>query len=288
MRALIFAKTGQVARELARLVPDGASFDALGRSEVDLTRPSTCADIIRTNKPDVVINAAAYTAVDQAEDDEATAKLINGDAPGAMAAECAALNIPFLHISTDYVFDGTGNTPWNPDARIGPLGAYGRTKADGETQIRQAGGRHVILRTSWVFSAHGGNFVKTMLGLAKTRSSLTIVADQIGAPTAAHDIAAALWSIAQQMTDSAQAGGTYHFASVPNVSWADFAREIFAQSAQQMTVVDIPSSDFPTPAPRPANSRLDCSTLAADFGIAQPDWKKSLTDVLAELTEVAS
>ncbi|MBN2905108.1 MAG: dTDP-4-dehydrorhamnose reductase [Rhodobacteraceae bacterium] len=286
MKVLAFGKTGQVAIELARHVPGGATLIALGRDQADLCDPAACAAAIRSHAPDIVINAAAYTAVDRAEEDEATALRVNGAAPGAMAAACAALGIAFVHISTDYVFDGSGTAPWCPGDPTAPLGAYGRSKLAGEEAVRGAGGRHVILRTSWVFSAHGGNFVKSMLRLSETRDRLSIVADQVGGPTAAADIAVALWTIAGAMVRGTGPSGTYHFAGHPAVSWADFAREIFAQAGRRVEVVKIPASAYPTPAKRPSNSRLDCTALATDFGIEQPDWRKSLRGVISELKEM--
>ncbi|MCG7494981.1 dTDP-4-dehydrorhamnose reductase [Thalassobius sp. Cn5-15] len=284
MKLLVFGKTGQVARELARLMP-GAQFH--DRAMADLSDPVGCADAIATHAPDVVINAAAYTAVDRAEEEEALATVVNGDAPTAMARACAARDIPFIHISTDYVFDGSGQAAWQPGDATAPLGAYGRSKLVGEEGIRAAGGRHVILRTSWVFSAHGANFVKTMLRLSESRDALSVVADQIGGPTAAADIAAACVSIARQMVAGTHAGGTYHFAGTPDVSWVGFARETFARSDRAVTVTDIPSSDYPTPAKRPENSRMDCTTLVTDFGISRPDWRESLSRVLIDLKDIS-
>jgi dTDP-4-dehydrorhamnose reductase len=280
MTLLIFGKTGQVAQELARRAPD-AQF--AGRETADLTDPAACAALIRQLHPSAVINAAAYTAVDKAESDAATAQLVNADAPAAMAAACAELGIPFVHISTDYVFDGSGDTARAEDAPTAPLGVYGQTKLDGERAVQAAAGQYAIMRTSWVFSAHGNNFVKTMLRFGAERDRLTIVADQIGGPTASADIAAAALSMAATMRADATKGGIYHFAGAPDVSWADFAREIFAQSDLAPEVVDIPSSDYPTPAKRPLNSRLDCAAITRDFGIARPDWRVSLQDVIKEL-----
>ncbi|MEL6584478.1 MAG: dTDP-4-dehydrorhamnose reductase [Pseudomonadota bacterium] len=279
MSVLVFGKTGQVATELQR------QFDvqAVGRDAADLTNPGACAEVIASSDATAVINAAAYTAVDKAEKDEATAALVNGAAPTAMAAAAAQKGIPFVHISTDYVFDGTGDQPFATDAPTGPLGAYGRTKLVGEEGVRAAGGRFAILRTSWVFSAHGGNFVKTMLRLAETRDRLTIVADQVGGPTSAADIAAACDTIATQLASGQGAAGTYHLSGGPDVSWADFAREIFTQAGKSVEVVDIPSSEFPTPAKRPSNSRMDNTTLTETFGIARPDWRVSLSAVLKDL-----
>ena len=254
---------------------------ALGRDQADLSDPEACAAIIAQSDADAVINAAAYTAVDKAEEEKALATIINGDSPGAMARACAVKGIPFLHVSTDYVFDGTGETPWSPSDPVAPQNAYGRSKLAGEEAVRAAGGPHLILRTSWVFSAHGANFVKTMLRLSETRDHLTVVADQIGGPTAARDIAKALLAIAPQL--GARKGGTYHFAGLPSVSWADFAREIFAKSGRETLVADIPTSDYPTPATRPLNSRMNCADLTTDFGVAIPDWRASLGEVLRDL-----
>lgn len=281
---LVFGKTGQVATELQMLLPN-AVF--LGRADADLTDPVQCAHKILTLKPEAVINAAAYTAVDKAEDDEATAALVNGSAPTEMAKFCADLGIPFVHISTDYVFDGSGDTPFSPDHPTAPLGAYGRTKLAGEDGVRAAGGRFAILRTSWVFSAHGNNFVKTMLRLGGERNKLTIVGDQIGGPTPARAIATACVEIAQQLQTEPKKSGTYHFSGAPNVSWADFARTIFDEADLVCTVEDIPSSAYPTPAKRPGNSRMDCRTLDATFGIAPPDWKAGLADVLKDLEKTS-
>jgi dTDP-4-dehydrorhamnose reductase len=283
VKALIFGQTGQVATELQRHCPPGWTAKALGREAADLADPAACAALIAATDADAVINAAAYTAVDRAEEEEALATLINGAAPTAMARAAAARGLPLLHISTDYVFDGSGQTPWAPDAPTAPLGAYGRSKLAGEEGVRAAAGAHAILRTSWVFSAHGGNFVKTMLRLGRERGSLNIVADQIGGPTAAADIAAALWRMADALVRGQDKSGIYHFAGQPDVSWADFAREIFAQAGINCTVNDIPSSAYPTPARRPSNSRLDCRTLDQAFGIAPPDWRFSLSEVLAKL-----
>ncbi len=279
MTVLVFGKTGQVATELQAQ----ADVLALGRAEVDLTDPAACAAAIATHRPRVVINAAAYTAVDRAEEHEATAALVNGAAPGAMARACAELGIPLVHISTDYVFDGAGEDAFTPGHPTGPLGAYGRTKLAGEDAIRASGATHAILRTSWVFSAHGANFVKTMLRLSETRNELSVVADQVGGPTSAGAIAAACLSIADQLSADPGKSGTYHFAGWPDVSWADFAREIFAQAGRPVTVHDIPASDYPTPARRPANSRMDCSATQARFGIDRPDWRTDLHAVLRAL-----
>lgn len=283
MKMLVFGSTGQVAQELRRRAPQ-AVF--LSRAEADLREPAQCAAVIAASNADVVINAAAYTAVDQAEADEALALQVNGVAPASMARAAAARGIPFLHISTDYVFDGTGGAPWRPDDATGPLGAYGRTKLAGEQGVRAAGGRFAILRTSWVFSTHGANFVKTILHLGKTREQLAVVSDQIGGPTAACDIAGALIEMGRLLSNGEGAPGTYHYAGAPDVSWAEFAREIYRQSQLKTMVTDIPTDAYPKPAARPRNSRLDCATTQTVFGLSRPDWRGGLQKVLKDLGEL--
>lgn len=285
MRLLIFGQTGQVATELARRAPEAL---LLGREQADLTDPDACANAIRSHAPDAMINAAAYTAVDRAEDEEPIATCINGEAPGAMARACAALGIPLVHISTDYVFDGSGITPWRPDDDPAPQNAYGRSKLAGERAIAQAGGPHAILRTAWVFSAHGNNFVRTMLRLAQTRNTLSIVHDQIGGPTPAVDIATACLAIAEQLRADPGKTGIYHYCGTPDVSWKDFATAIFAMAARDVAVTGIPTADYPTPAQRPLNSRLDCATTQTVFGLPRPDWRAGLADVLTELGEISA
>ncbi|MEY8841449.1 dTDP-4-dehydrorhamnose reductase [Cribrihabitans sp. XS_ASV171] len=282
MKILVFGATGQVARELQRRA--GAhEIEALGRDAADFTDPAACATLVKATDAQAVINAVAYTAVDKAESEEALATTVNGETPGAIARAAAERGLPLVHISTDYVFDGAGETPFDPDHSTGPLGAYGRSKLAGEEAVRAAGGAHAILRTSWVVSAHGGNFVKTMLRLGAERDKLTIVADQVGGPTCAADIADACLAIAAQLVADPGKSGSYHFSGAPDVSWAEFAREIFAQSGTDCAVEDIPTSAYPTPAKRPLNSRMDNSATEATFGIARPDWRKGLTEILSEL-----
>jgi dTDP-4-dehydrorhamnose reductase len=278
---LVFGKTGQVASELAGF----ADVLCLGRDQADLSDPVACAAAIRAHAPSAVINSAAYTAVDKAEDEEALATVINGDAPGSMAQVCAELGIPFVTISTDYVFAGSGTTAWKPEDMAGPLGAYGRSKLAGEQAVQQAGGSFAILRTSWVVSAHGNNFVKTMLRVGETRDALTVVADQIGGPTGAREIAAACLTIANALMSEPQKSGVYHFAGAPDTSWADFARTIFDQAGIECAVTDIPSSAYPTPAARPLNSRLDCESTRSAFGVERPDWRISLNEILNDLKQ---
>lgn len=285
MRILVFGTTGQLARELARRAPAGVMLRQLGRAEADLSEPGTCAAAVEAAEADLILNAAAYTAVDQAESEPALADTVNGRTPGAIARAAAARGLPFLHVSTDYVFDGSGTRPWRETDAVAPLGAYGRSKLLGEELIAAAGGRSVILRTAWVFSAHGRNFVRTMLRLGAERDSLAVVDDQRGGPTAAADIADALFAIARAFGAGRGVPGLYHYAGAPTVSWADFAEAIFAASSlpRRPAVNRIATSAYPTPAKRPANSALDCSLLRETYGINQPDWRKSLSDVLREL-----
>ena len=279
MTLLVFGRTGQVARELARLAPD-ARF--LGRADADLREPDRCAALIADSGAEAVVNAAAWTAVDAAEENEDEAHTVNAEAPGAMARAAAAAGRPFLHVSTDYVFAGQGERPHRPGDPVDPRSAYGRTKLAGERAVQAAGGRAVILRTSWVFSAHGSNFVRTMLRLGAEREHLRIVDDQVGGPTPAAAIADALIRLAGQ-GDALRGPQIHHFAGAPDISWAGFAREIFAMAGLTCTVEPIPTAEYPTPAPRPLNSRLDCSALEHTHRIARPEWRAGLRAVLQEL-----
>ena len=283
MKILVFGKGGQLSTELLRLKSDELDIQALDRNEADLAEPEVCASIIRACDADAIINAAAFTAVDRAEDEEALATLINGETPAILAKASDERGVPFLHVSTDYVFDGSGDVPWKEADWTGPLNAYGRSKLKGEEGVLAAGKNTAVLRTSWIVSAHGNNFVKTMLRLAESRDHLNIVSDQIGGPTVASDIAVALLTMARAMCRG-QSGGLYHFSGVPEVSWADFAREIFAQSGKNVMVEDIPSANYLTPARRPLNSRLDCRKIELDFGILQPDWRDGLGRILKALS----
>ncbi|MCB2125327.1 MAG: dTDP-4-dehydrorhamnose reductase [Rhodobacteraceae bacterium] len=289
MKALVFGTTGQLGIELARTAPRGTLLLAFGREAADLAHPETCAALVATTDVDVVINAAAYTAVDAAETDRETAHLVNAEAPGAMARAAARRAIPFLHVSTDYVFDGSGTRPWREEDPVAPLGVYGQTKLAGERAIIAADGPHAILRTSWVFSAHGRNFVKTMLRLAAERETLSVVDDQRGGPTAAADIAVTLWTVARAFAEGRGSSGVFHYAGAPTVSWAGFAEAVLAASAlaRRPSVRRIASADYPTPARRPANSALDCARIRATYGIEQPDWRASLARVIRELEATA-
>lgn len=277
---LVFGKTGQVARCLQ----DAAPVIALGREDCDLSDPQACAAAINLHCPRAVINAAAYTAVDRAESEEGLATRINAHAPEIIAQTCAGRDIPFVHLSTDYVFNGASQGAWAPTDPTDPVSAYGRTKLAGEQGVLRAGGRYAILRTSWVFSSHGHNFVKTMLRLGAERDQVLVVADQIGGPTPAAAIAAACLSIVHHLADDAGKSGVYHFAGGPDVSWARFAQEIFAEANLKCTVTGITTTDYPTPAQRPRNSRLDCESTRVAFGIERPDWRIGLRTVIKNFT----
>lgn len=279
LNLLVFGGTGQVGRSLrARSNPE-IMITAPPRRAADLTNPNQCAELILNAKVDAVINAAAFTDVNAAEREQARAMQINADAPGVMAQACAQSDLPFLHISTDYVFTEGGRSAISSDRTPDPINAYGRSKLAGEQNIRAAGGRYAILRTSWVFSEYGANFVKTMLRLARDQTSISVVGDQVGGPTPAADLAWALEVMAAAMV-AGHKGGVYHFAGAPHVSWADFAREIFAQSQKSVEVTSVASSDYPNAAARPLNSRLDQATLTKDFGVAPPDWRHGLQRVI--------
>lgn len=283
LRILVFGYSGQVATELRRSNDPFVEIIALDRAAADLSTPITCAQAIERHAPDAVINAAAYTAVDQAETEEHKAHIINADAPAEMARTCATLQVPFVTLSTDYVFSGHGSEPWTASDSPAPQSAYGRTKHAGEEAVAQVGGTHCILRTSWVFSAHGSNFVKTMLRLGANRDSLSVVADQIGGPTSARSIAQTCVTIAKQLKSDPAKSGIYHYSGAPDVSWAGFARAIFEAAGMDCSVMNIPASDYPTPAKRPHNSRLACDKTAETFAIARPDWRKGLNEILDEL-----
>ncbi|MGB0797721.1 MAG: dTDP-4-dehydrorhamnose reductase [Planktomarina sp.] len=269
---LVFGQSGQVARALQPYT----QVWCFGRNRVDFMYPGQADQVIRAYHPKAVINAAAYTDVDGAEADVDTAMQLNAHAVAEMAQTCATLGIPLVHISTDYVFDGSGDAPWNVTDDPAPINAYGRSKWAGEKSVQAAGGPHVILRTSWVFSNTGSNFVTTMRRLAQTRDHIGVVSDQIGGPTPADAIAAACINIADQLRQDISKTGTYHFAGTPNVSWADFARVILGGMGSACRVDDITGAQYPRAAARPKNSKLNCTTLQRSFGIEKPSWKLSL------------
>jgi dTDP-4-dehydrorhamnose reductase len=287
---LVVGRSGQVATELARLGGiAGHPVVARGRADgLDLASAGSIRPALERLAPALVINAAAYTAVDRAESDSEAARALNALGPARLADACAGAAIPLIHLSTDYVFDGQGQDPWREDDPVAPLGVYGRTKAEGEALIRAATPRHVILRTAWVFAAHGHNFVRTMLRLGRERDTLTIVDDQRGGPTPAAAIASACARIAAGVLEGRDDGfGTFHFAGTPAVTWFGFAGAIFAAAARHgyslPRLLPIPSAAYPTPAPRPANSMLDCSRIERVWGIPRPDWQPALEGVVADL-----
>ena len=280
---LVFGHSGQVATELRGILPD-AKF--AGRDQIDLSKEQNLDALISNVSPEGIINAAAYSAVDRAEREEAAALKLNAHAPEQMAKAARRLNIPLVHISTDYVFDGNGERAYAPDASTGPLGVYGHSKLKGELAIRASGANYAILRTSWVFSEHGSNFVKTMIRLSETKDRLSIVVDQVGGPTPAKAIAEACNTILQRLRLEPELAGTYHFSGAPDVSRAAFAREIFSQAHRRVVVDNIPTSQYPTPAKRPLNSRLDCRSLSM-FGLTRPDWKAGLKETLRKLKAIS-
>lgn len=289
MNVLIFGRIGQLGTELARRPwAPGTGLVFYDRDEVDVGDAAAVRAAIAATPCGLVINASAYTAVDKAESEPAAAFAVNRDGPAAMAAACAAKGIPLFHVSTDYVFDGSKPTPYVETDPIAPLGVYGRSKAEGEAAVRQACPRHVILRTAWVYAAHGANFVRTMLRLAAERPELRVVADQHGNPTAAADIAAALHMLAERFGRGEDlAWGTYHFTGQGETTWHGFAQRIIDLAApttgKRPVVRAITTAEYPLPAPRPANSRLDCGRMAAAFGITARPWPEALAEVVAEL-----
>src|SRR6056297_2293806 len=287
MRLLVFGRTGQVAAGLAALAGPGLAVTCLDRKAADLSDPASCAAAVAAHEADAVVNAAAFTAVDAAEAGEDAARAVNAEAPGAMARAAAEKGVPFLHVSTDYVFSGAPGRAWREDDPTGPLSAYGRTKLAGERAVLEAaragGGEAVVLRTAWVFSATGKNFVKTMLRLGAERPELTVVDDQTGGPTPADDIARALVTLARRRIAGEGEAGIFHFAGAPAVSWCGFAREIMARAGLATPIRAITTDQFPTPAARPANSVLDCARIREVHEIEQPDWRAGLDRVLAAL-----
>lgn len=276
---LVFGATGQVAKELSRI----GNVQCVGRTEANLENPNACSDAIKQYAPSAVINAAAYTAVDKAESEEALAEVINAFAVKAMAETCTEMGIPLVHISTDYVFEGSGLDAFAPTDPTSPQNAYGRTKLLGENFVKNSGCTFAIVRTSWVFSAHGSNFVKTMLRLGQSRDQLSVVSDQVGGPTSARAIANACLEIAAQLRASPSMSGIYHFSGAPDVSWAELAQQIFERAGLNVKITGISTAKYPTPAARPLNSRLDCADTQRVFGIEQPDWRVELDSVLTDL-----
>lgn len=289
MRIVVIGKTGQVARELAK-VGAGRDMVFLGRDLLDLAKPETIEPALREAMPDVIINAAAYTAVDQAEDERDLAFAVNATGPGEAARVADALGVPFLHISTDYVFDGTKTGRYNEFDPVAPLGVYGESKEAGEQAVRSATDRHAIFRTAWVYAPEGKNFVRTMLRLAADRDELTVVGDQRGSPTSATDLARFLLSAATACAEGTDGAlDTFHVAGAGEASWAEFAEAIVERGAalglidKAPTVRHITTAEFPTKAARPANSVLDCRKAQAVFGVTMRPWQAALEEALEEM-----
>ena len=280
MSLLVIGHSGQVARALKARARADHDLVALGRGALDLSDRASVESAFKAHAPKLVINAAAYTAVDKAEVEEAEAHALNCDGPALLAELCAARDIPLIHYSTDYVFDGSKPAPYVETDPTAPLGAYGRTKLAGEKAIAERTDKAVILRTAWVYSPYGNNFVKTMLRLAGERDALTIVADQQGCPTSAFDIADASLAIADRLLRSEGTFGVFHLCGSGETSWHGFAEAIFDHSRSiggpYAEARPIPTSEFPTPAKRPANSRLQCDRLEAEYGLRLPHWRDSM------------
>ena len=296
MKILLLGKNGQVGWELQRaLAPLGEvialDFDSPGPLKADFSAPESLAATVRAVAPQIIVNSAAHTAVDKAESEPEFARALNATSPAVLAREAAALGAWLMHYSTDYVFDGSGSTPWSEDSPTGPLSVYGQTKLEGEDAIRASGCQHLILRTSWVYAARGGNFAKTMLKLAKERDALTVIDDQIGSPTGADllaDITAHALRAALVRPDLA---GTYHAVAQVETSWHGYARHVieFTRAAGQPIKVAadavraVSTSAFPTPAKRPGNSRMNTRKLRDTFGLTLPAWQSGVERMLTEV-----
>lgn len=296
MTVLVLGGNGQLGQELLRALEPAGSLVATTRSGLlangaacetaDLDAPATLPPLLERLRPSVVINAAAYTAVDRAEREPDAARRANTEAPARMAGWCAEHGVPFVHFSTDYVFDGQARSPYGEDAATAPLNVYGRTKRDGEDAIRAAGGRHLIFRTAWVYAEHSANFLRTMLRLGAERDVLRVVADQRGTPTPAALIADVT---AHVLRHPGGFSGTWHLTTTGETSWHGFAEAIFAAAVARGVLPRAPrveaitTAEYPTPARRPAYSHLDVSRLQADFGISLPSWQEGLAQVMARL-----
>lgn len=295
---LLLGKNGQAGWELQRSLATLGELVALDRHSTaadggcgDLTNPDGLRETVRRLRPAVIVNAAAYTAVDKAESEADLARTVNAVAPGALAEAAREMDALLVHYSTDYVFDGSGSTPWREDSATGPLGVYGQSKLEGEQAIIDAGARHLILRTSWVYAARGGNFAKTMLRLAKERERLTVIDDQFGAPTGAELIADVTAHAVRQVLRQPQDAGIYHLAAAGETTWNGYARFVLdtvreLQPALPLIareVAPVPTSAFPTPARRPLNSRLDTTHLCQTFGLTLPHWQQGVRRMLTEI-----
>jgi len=289
-KVLVTGAGGQVGAELAfRGKNWNCIVNGLKRSELDITKKSEIETVLQTLAPDVVVNTAAYTAVDAAETDSETAFLVNRDAPGFIAAACEKISLPLIHLSTDYVFDGSKPGDYREDDPVCPAGVYGLSKEAGETLVRQTARKHIIIRTSWVYAAHGGNFVRTMLRIGTGKEVLHVVDDQHGTPTFAGDIADAILTIANTITlsNNDEYWGTFHYSAKGKTTWCGFASEIFRRVAEKNgstpRVNGIPSSEYPTPARRPLNSVLECGKIERVYSAPRRSWKEGLSEVLDHL-----
>ncbi len=293
MRMLVAGGQGQVGSAMAqRGLEQNFDLIALGRQDLDITSTESIAAVFAEYEPDLLINAAAYTAVDNAESEPELAYAINETATANLADACAERGIPMFHISTDYVFDGKKDSPYVETDPVNPIGIYAKSKEAGERALRERLERHLILRTSWVFGVQGNNFLKTIVRLAKDRDRLPVVADQFGGPSSARGIAEALLTIAAQYQNASSiAWGTYHYCQKPYVSWHQFAEAIVARAIaiglvdHEVQVAPIPSSEFPTPVLRPANSKLSCMKLEEGFGVTDSEWGPDVAAVLEALHE---
>ena len=289
MKIVVFGAGGQIGREVCRAAwPPRHTILPLDRRAVDITKSAAVGALLMQETPDLAINLAAYTAVDRAESEPDQAWAANCAGAAHIAAACGENATPLIHLSTDYVFDGRKTEPYREDDAVGPIGVYGSSKEAGERAVRAALAQHVILRTAWVFGAHGANFVKTMLRLAAQRPALRVVADQRGCPTPAADIAAALTVVAGQIERGGARWGTYHFAGDIPISWHGFAEAIFDLAATRPEVEPITTDQYPTPAQRPLNSVLDCCKIHDVFGISAPSWRKGLASVIREISDQAT
>ena len=291
MKIVVIGRHGQLARSLAERVVGDIELMIIGRPVVDLAVPGSVGAAVREAQPDLVVNAAAYTAVDEAEDHPDLAFRINADAAGEVAAAAADIGATIIQISTDYVFDGMAKEPYSEEAPTNPLGVYGRSKLAGEGQVKAANPDHLILRTAWVYSPFGSNFVKTMLRLAEQRDELSVVADQVGSPTCALELADAVMVAAQRIASrqGLPVGCTFHVAGSGCASWHDLAVGTLTASAELggpfAEVRKITTADWPTKAVRPPNSMLDCTGFAREFAYRAPDWRTSLTAVVERLVK---
>jgi dTDP-4-dehydrorhamnose reductase len=287
MHVLVIGSRGQVGTELMRASwPSGSKVSGLSRRDLDVTDPDAVDRVLRASGYSLVVNAAGYTAVDRAESDADAAFAVNRDGAAHVAAACGRVDLPLIHLSTDYVFDGAKEGAYVEDDPVAPISVYGRSKAAGEEEVRRRARRHIILRTSWVYGVHGNNFVKTMLRLGREQREVRVVDDQIGCPTAAADLASAITQLAAKLDIMDDRWGTYHLCGAGAVSWYRFAQRIFAlcrQPESAPVLRPVRSQAFAAPARRPPNSRLDCRRIAAAFGIACPPWESSLARVLPEI-----